>query len=216
MASTPVQIANRALARLGVRAPISDINEQSAEAAYVRAFYDDVLRETLALLDWRFAARVVSLAGSGAAPQPWLGQFALPADCLTVRGLCETWNVATVVDYWSYPPSWWMRADRPSFAVGLGTDTSNTAIRALWCNLTAPVLRYTAVVEDASLWDAEFGSSFAFALAAEIALPLTGKGELRQAMLQGRSDSLSQAATNSAQGATRIEQHTPDWLAVRG
>lgn len=211
MASSPVQIANRALARLGLRFPISGLSEQSAEAAYVDQFYEPALRETLALLDWRFATRYALLVPSGTAPQPWLYQYVLPADFITPRTLRETETVPSVT-HWTYPI---LTADEPLFAIGRGLDAGSVDTRVLWCDLAAPILRYTAYLDDPTAWEPEFENAFCFTLAAELSMPLTQRAELRTAMLNGRAQSLAQAAGNTAMSAPRVAEHVPDWIRLR-
>lgn len=215
MSAAQVAIVNRALSRLGVRLLVSDMAEQSTEGEYARLFYGPCLRETLALLDWRFASRQVQLAVSGTAPQPWAYQYLLPADCLTprevfkrddqlARGSWEWRDVNTLTE-----------ATRREFATGLGMDGGGASVRALWCDVPDALLRYTAQVDDPSLWEPAFASALAFTLAAEFAAPMTGKVELRTAMLQARAGDLAQAAANTAQGWPRRTSVLADVLAVR-
>lgn len=203
MSAGQVAIVNRALARLGLRTLISSMDEESAEAAAGRQFYAVCLDETLALLDWRFASKVAALPLSGVAPLPWRYQAVLPADCLTPRDVRNA--LVTVEGAWPWDggyADWWI-AGRYAFAVGAGVDSAANPVRALWCNLETPLLRYTARIDDPALWEPTFASALAFTLAAEFALPLTGKVEMRTAMAQARAMELAQAASNTAQGYPR-------------
>lgn len=210
MATSPLEVANRALARLGARQIVSSLDERSTEADLARRFLPDVTRECLALVDWRFASKAVALAQVGTAPAPWGYQFQLPADCVTPREVAEAGVLSTSTVQWppQVPP-------KVRFATGLGADANAASVLVLWTDSPAPVLRYTAYVESVALWDAEFASAVAFALAAEMALPLTGKGEMRQIMLQGRAASLAQAAANNGQGAPRYADAIPEAVRVR-
>ena len=57
-----VEICNMALLRLGHDRVIADLEEQSAEAGYLRAFWDTVRKSVLRAHTWNFAIRTVELA----------------------------------------------------------------------------------------------------------------------------------------------------------
>ncbi len=82
MATTEVVICNRALSRLGTRATIQALDENSTEARTVSIWYAATRDTLLRAHDWNFARRRVMLAGQGAGPTGWAFRYALPTDCI--------------------------------------------------------------------------------------------------------------------------------------
>jgi len=87
-------IGNMALSRLGTRATIADLTENSTEARQINLWYTTVRDELQSLVDWNFNRVTQALAPSGSPPARWAASYAYPSDCLRMRRLefgASTW-----------------------------------------------------------------------------------------------------------------------------
>lgn len=195
MATTDVDICNRALSRLGTRATISALDENSAEARTTSIWYAATRDVLLRSHDWNFARRRVVLAEQGAAPTGWAFRYAFPTDCIRLLRLASaTPNVSSV-----------------RFEVA-GDATS----RFVLCDEPAAQAVYTARVDDPNLYDAGFASALVDQLAAHIAYPVTQKTEIAVRLAQMARAALADAMAadvNEAEGVD--DDRLPDWIAAR-
>lgn len=89
MASSPVQICNAALRKLGAER-ISSLNEINKRAKLCKGAYDDLRREVLRAHPWNFAIAREELPRQAASPEYQFDyQFQLPANCIRVLGTNE-------------------------------------------------------------------------------------------------------------------------------
>ena len=70
-------IGNMALSRLGTRATIADLSENSTEARQVNLWYATVRDDLLGMLDWTFNRVTQPLASSGTPPDRWAYELRL-------------------------------------------------------------------------------------------------------------------------------------------
>lgn len=199
-----VSLCNVALSRLGTQSTISDLTEASPEANACARFYEPTLYAVLAAHDWSFAKSQASLQQKGIAPKPWRYQYALPSDLIRAR---------RVVPHGFIPG---MPPHVIPFEVRRGTDSTGVSSPVLCTNDPDAVLDYTALVDNPAEWSTYFGEAFTWHLAAEIAVPITGRGELQSAMMQGFQSSLQSARHQDAAQQVLRDDRTPDFLAVRG
>ncbi len=80
-------IGNMALSRLGTRATIADLTENSTEARQINLWYATVRDDLQSLVDWNFNRVSQALAASGTPPARWASSYAYPSDCLKMRRL---------------------------------------------------------------------------------------------------------------------------------
>ena len=195
MATTDVDICNRALSRLGTRATISALDENSTEARTASIWYAATRDVLLRSHDWNFARRRVILAEQGAAPTGWAFRYALPTDCVRLLRLASaTPHLVSV-----------------RFEVA-GDSTS----RFVLCDEPAAEAIYTARVDDPNLYDAGFASALVDQLAAHIAYPITQKTETAVRLAQMARAALADAMAadvNEAEGSNG--DRVPDWIAAR-
>lgn len=195
MATTDVDICNRALSRLGTRATISALDENSAEARTTSIWYAATRDVLLRSHDWNFARRRVVLAEQGAAPTGWAFRYAFPTDCIRLLRLASaTPNVSSV-----------------RFEVA-GDATS----RFVLCDEPAAQAVYTARVDDPNLYDAGFASALVDQLAAHIAYPVTQKTEIAVRLAQMARAALADAMAANVNEAEGVDDdRLPDWIAAR-
>ena len=195
MATTDVDICNRALSRLGTRATISALDENSTEARTAYIWYAATRDVLLRSHDWNFARRRVILAEQGSAPTGWSFRYAFPTDCIRLL------RIASALPH----------RDSVRFEVA-GDSTS----RFVLCDEPAAEAVYTARVDDPNLYDAGFASALVDQLAAHIAYPITQKTEIAVRLAQMARAALADAMAadvNEAEGAD--DDRLPDWIAAR-
>jgi len=164
VASSEVEICNKALARAGVNSFITALDNATAEAASCRVLYPPCRDALLATSPWPFAKRRATLAPlSNVTRTGYLYAFLLPADCLVVR---EIWSGHRRP-----------RADqRIPYAIHNAVDG-----RILCTDLSAPDIEYTARVTNVTLYHPLFEEALTWALAADLALSLAK--DIRQEQL---------------------------------
>ena len=200
MPYSEVDLCNRALSRLGTRATIAALSENSTEARTVSIWYAATRDALLRVHDWNFARRRVALAKLGW-PSPrdkggWAYRFALPSDCLRrLEGL-------------SGQPS-------PRFEVA-GDGAADGPGRVVLCDEPAPLAVYTARIADPALFDPGFAQALVDQLAAHVAYPVTQKTDLAVRLAQAARLALAEAmAADSGEAGRDRDDEMPDWIAAR-
>jgi hypothetical protein len=195
MAITEVDICNRALSRLGTRATVAALDENSSEARTVAIWYAATRDSLLRVHDWNFARRRVLLAAQGVAPTGWRFRYALPTDCIRLLRLTSA---------------------EPEAGSARFEVAGDVAARFVLCDAPAAEAVYTARVDDPNLYDAGFASALVDQLAAHIAYPITQKTETAVRLAQLARVALADAmAANVNEAETAGHDRLPDWIAGR-
>ena len=145
-----VEICNMALLRLGHDRTIADLEEQSAEAGYLKTFWDSCRKATLRAGAWNFATKTTTLAASTDTSDEWDYIYALPARCL---------RAVEIVNIYSKAPE-----DRIAYEI---------RGKQLYTDQPDAKLKFIVDLDDENLFDAEFVDALTYRLAAEVAMPLT-------------------------------------------
>ncbi len=179
-----IDICNMALAHLG-QEPISSMGQEDERARRCSLFYDPVRKEVLRTHNWSFAGTVCSLSllakKEGAA---YLYTYAYPQDCLFLR---RVFGAA---------------AKNTPFKEIFDQDLH---ARVILSGLDQAKAEYTRDVNDENLFDPAFIKAFSLALAADLALALTGDQNLAQQMLQKYSLTLQEARRSNM--SERVDVH---------
>lgn len=200
MAQDQVSIYNLALSAVGTRARISATDEQTREAQICNTWYPLVRDTALRAANWASCKSTARLALNAEASSdsewtegdpepPWSYRYGLPSDFLYPRWLDTYANFALC----SY---------------------NNTTM--LLTNVETPVLIYTAKNTNPATWDPDLYRAVVFALAASIALPLHGKADRANVMMQDANDLILRARINTANEENVERDSIPDWLLARG
>lgn len=211
MTISAVDICNLALSNVGTRSTIAALNEGSTESVQCQLFYDITRKEMLRAAHWNFARREVTLGVLAAAegteenpdgegdipPTPWAYMYAYPSDCLKARHI---------------------KPERPRvpFLLSGALDASNNPIRVILTDAQQAELVYTADIEVPDVFDPEFVTAFALALASKLAIPLTGDKALAQGLIQQAMDKIKGARATDGNEQVTVHDPLPDWLAARG
>lgn len=169
-----VDICNMALAQLG-QEPISSMGQDDERARRCNLFYEPVKREVLRTHNWAFADSLVSLAplaGDGEGEWPYM--YAYPQDCLFLRRI-------------------FAKGPRAKSAAFKEVYQNDIHARVILCGVPKAQAEYTRDVKDEALFDPAFIKAFSLALAADLAVTLSGDAALAQRVLQKYSLALDEA-----------------------
>lgn len=237
--TSKTDVCNNALAAIGTRSSISDINENSAEAAACRLQYDSTLRQLLRAAHWSFAGRAANLALLKAMPgtpentaawdgvwnpatmppPPWLYSYGYPEDCIQFRYVMymqSTDGIAipifSTANVMANPFS--QRAAK--FVVANDTNVSGAQIRMICTNQQSAVGWYTIMVDDPNVWDSSFISAMIDALGGALVPQLIGSIEKQKTQYAKANDTIKEARARDANEALTTFDAMPDWIRARG
>jgi hypothetical protein len=197
---TDADIGNMALSRLGTRATITDLTENSTEARVLNTWYATVRDDLLSQIDWNFARIRRALASSGTPPDRWAYSYAYPSDALTI------WQIDLGTAIWF--------AGDPMALFEIASDGSN---QMLYTNESPVTVVFSERVTDPTRFSAAFVLAFVDQLAARIAYPITQKADLASALQRVAADGLEKAMCGSAnEQVTNDRNRNAESIAVRG
>lgn len=168
--STPADVANLALTRLGYRLKVGSLLDGSDHANTLLQVYGQARDDTLRNFDYAFAQRSLSLtllkqapAGGYFPPNAWdpatmpligfAAEYAYPEDCIKIRLVKR--RPGFVFDPAPIPTEWTEAND----------NSYTPAKRVILCNFTDAIAVYTGRVTDPSVWDISFTEALSAALA---------------------------------------------------
>lgn len=201
MITDEVSIYNLALNAVGTRSTVALPTEKSREAEVCRLWFGPVRDRVLRAAPWastRAWARLALLKERDDAarwvssdPEPGFQYaYGVPSDMLAPRYLAG-WQRFTLSSY-------------PGNKLALMTSVPDA------------LLTYTKKQEVVGLWDVGLQMAVVYALAAHIAMPLTGKpARARNAMEQANDFILSAREENANNDMASVDT-IPSWLQVRG
>lgn len=176
MSVTATTIYNMALSRVaqGKIQLTTQLNNKGAE--YGRLFYDVTRQYLLRKHTWGFAKKVEALALTTGTPFGWDYEYQIPNGCLRIRRILPEGGSDLVRTFVGgemvYSPM--VAAPIPSPYDKVGDK--------IWASIAEAYIEYTYDITDESMFDAGFVDLFAWKLAFELAMPLTGKYVLRDKM----------------------------------
>lgn len=186
MASSDVEIANRALDAIGARI-ITSFEDDTREAGLCRRYYPQLRDAILRSHPWNCAIKRAALAASPTAPTfGWERSFPLPTDCLRV-----------------------LSVDGDEDTLG----NWQVEGRSILTNLSAPLnIRYIFRVTEPGLLDPALVSAIAARLAMELAMPLAGSLPMRQQMQREYVDRIREARSVDGQEGTALQVGAEDFV----
>jgi hypothetical protein len=236
--TSPADICNQALALLGTRSTITDLNEDSNEARACLQFYDSTRRQTIRSAPWGIAKKFQTLTlwksapgtpefvgtptpyWTDAYPAPgWNYSYLYPDDCLWMRFIIPQIDVSVLgVPLFSTNTSF-----APSFGAqsyvkySIATDADNgNQIKVILTNQRQAIACYNRDVEDPNLWDPGFEEAIVSALAAQLAMPLTGDKQLMQLNFQIANKRIMDARASDNNESPVVHEIIPDFILARG
>lgn len=156
--TSPADVLNLTLSRLGYKRRVGDLYEGSDAARLALTIYAQARDSVLRSSDWGFAEAFAAAVASGSsAPAPWSLEFRYPVDCLRVRDLFDA----------SY------LTDKNNPLPVLWTIGNNAALaRVIWTNSVTPTICYTRQVTNPASWDPLFVNLVALELGKQLTASL--------------------------------------------
>lgn len=191
-----IDICNMALAHLGQEG-ISSLTQDDERARRIHLFYEPVKAEVLRTHNWAFAAvrePLVLLEDPSAPSFPFLYQY--PADGLFVRKVFAG-----------------QAGRKPCEFKEVYRRRINQ--RAIQTPAPQAVAEYTRDVQDASQFDPAFVKAFSLALAADLALTLTGDEALSRLLLTRYAQVLEEARRSNMSEGFSLEPAGSVFVEVR-
>ena len=194
--ASEVQIAKLALQHIGDRWDISDLTEATPEAEQVNLVFDDTRDALLRQHPWNFAKKYASPATlSGTVPGNWAYMYAYPTDAVRVNGIIDPVETGTPIKF------------------EVARNASD--VKVVLTDQEDAEFFYTARITDTVQFDPEFTMALSYALAARLAMPLTG-----ERAIMGDMDTLARNIVNSAwetDSNEGIEEDLPEatWIQAR-
>lgn len=236
--TSEVSICNRALSSIGARSTIADLTEDSNEAEQCNLLYADTRDEVLQMAYWGFAQKTASLALLKSAPgtptnpvstatqwsstypaPPWLYEYQYPTDALQIRTvLQQIQNQYIGTPFTSGGGNVYPYAIGPGarFEIGSDLDASGVAIPVILTNQYQAIARYTQRVTNPDMFGAQFTEALVQALAAKLALPITGKVTLANTKFAQANAIITQARASDGNEGLIVIDNMPDWITCRG
>lgn len=194
MALSPEQIANRALALLGI-SPIVSFADETKKAEIIRNSFDSLERMVFEDADWTFATKR-GLAPLSSDEDPWKRgyYFDLPTDDDIVRVISAT------SDPFSDIPLKWRREQDQLYTEEIYNQL---------------YIRYTILIEDTTLWPAYFEQALVYACAVEWCMPLTENRTTRDRYAEEYAVYIEAAAMKENSQGSREEYWSKKTQVVR-
>lgn len=165
MAQSDAEICNTALQRVGVTMTIDTLGQRVKEAMVCNQIYSLTRDRVLSAIAWPFCRKYQVLnLDSQAAPAKWGYRYIYPNDCLAVRAIFP--------DFGAGSDPYVVRNTPRQFVIPHEIVVNDAGDMTLCCDMPNAILEYTVRVTNPARFDAPFESAFAWAIAAEIALPL--------------------------------------------
>jgi hypothetical protein len=187
MATSPVDVCNIALKRLGCTQIVSLV-DGSNEATVLSALYENTRDRLLRELPWNMAQFRVTLAYDPTKTPVFGYAFAYP---LPAKPYCVKVEETDPQD--------------AIYSIENSMDSAGAVTgRVLLTDESSMSLRYTGQVTDPQQWDASFVEAFASDLAAQVAYTLTESVTKEKAAQAWAKSALEHASTvNSQEGSTK-------------
>lgn len=199
--SSPADVVNMALARIGYKKQIGSLYDGSIAAKTALTLYAQTRDELLRSEDWGFAERNTPLTllkqapasgfyppGAWSAtypPLPWLYEYAYPADCLKVRAVRP--QPTYTVDFDPQPNIWSVEND----------NSLAEPDKVILCNAPNAILTYTGQLTNPGDWEADFTEAFVAAIARRMAPILVG---LDAAKMEASDEQQAKSVADNVQG----------------
>ena len=194
--ASETQIGKLALQHIGDRYDIADLTEESVEAEQVNLIFDDTRDWLLRQHAWGFAKKFATPAAlTGTVPNNYDYMYTYMTDALRVNEVVDPLGMDTKIDFEIARNS----ADKKVIL----TDQSDAEFI------------YTAQITKTAEFDAEFLMAFSYALAAKLAIPLTGDREIAADMGNMARNTIAAAKVTDSNEGLSAEAPDADWITAR-
>jgi len=172
--ASETQIGKLALQHIGDRYDITDLSEESVEAEQINLLFDDTRDWLLRQHPWGFANKFATPSSlTGTVPNNYDYMYTYMTDAVRVLGVVDPLDAGTKIDF--------------------EVARNSSDVKVILTDQQSAEFRYTQRITDTAQFDPEFTIAFSYALAAKIAMPLTG-----DRAIMGDMSSLARNMINSA------------------
>lgn len=194
-----IQIANRALTKLGA-ARIISLGDDNKQSRAVLSCFDDLRDDELRSHRWSFAMKRTSLAADAEAPAfGFTYAYTLPADFLRIDLVNDEFPAVVMDNY-----------------IGMETNEYTIEGNKILANIAAPLkLRYIARIEDPNQMDVNFREALSCRIAAELAEDLTQSNQKRELAWNEYKQAVSRAIRTNAIEKPPMMQGDNQWIMSR-
>ena len=201
MATSDIEVCNRALARVGVDQLIEDFDDPNNRARQCRLAFGPCRDEVLQDFPWNFAQRCVALSlASGVEIPGWTYAYLYPADCMKVHAVTDIRGArnrgVVYTEIWNYDI---LLPARMPFMVMSHPTIENA--RILLTDQVEAFAWYTQETDDLSIWSPLARSALSWKIAGELALALKADARLSQ-----NASNAYTAAVSTAQAGSLNEE----------
>lgn len=223
-----VDICNRALSAIATRSSITSFNDGSVEGYQCGLWYDEMRQRLLRTAQWGFARMQVQLTQLGdaipdnTAPYPFGYSYAYPSICLRMRYILAPPppnysgpSAPPVVGQPLVGPMFPAPSRTNRFLIMNSQNSAGQYTKLLVSNIYQAYGVFTGDITDPNQFDPMFRDALTSAIAAKIALPLSGNvGMMKDFIAAAELD--IQAARVADSEAITTTDHTVDWINTRG
>lgn len=164
MAKDDISICNTALSRIGVTTKIASLTERTKEAIELNSVFEEVRDRVISAAPWPFARRIIALQKTGATPFRWKYRYEYPSDCIAIRNILPPMPAGSTPELYRR----WLAESKVAYEIEADDNDYQTIVT----DQDLAVIEYTKRVINPLRYSAKFTGAFAWALAAEVALPL--------------------------------------------
>lgn len=194
-----IDIANAALAHVGVSRVIASLDDDSEEAAAADRFYDRARRKVLEQGVWQFAKRRVTLGLVAEDPNDnWGYSYRWPSGCLIPRRIVDTTKR--------------FAQESTPIPFELGSDATG---RLIFTDEAEAILEYIEDYQDPAHFSELFASCIEWTLASYIAMPLTERTATAQFCDSMANRYLTRATAAEANATTKDPEPDPSFITDR-
>lgn len=192
-----VGICNMALGNIGITQTIENIDDNNERARVCKLYYEATRDQVIRAMSPNFAQAFVALAVvTGDPPPGWAYQYRYPTDCLYAHQITDVNGSRVLALSCTNGTLNETVPQVPSIPYTVMSDQSGSG-RIIATDQEDAVLWYVRRVTDTNDFDPEFVMAMAWALAANIAIPMKVNANVAQfAATQARS-MLGEAATGT-------------------
>lgn len=198
-APSTVQIANRALTKLGA-ARIISFSDDNKQARALTSCFEDLRDDELRANRWQFALKRVSISADAAVPAfGYTLQYTLPPDFLKLDQVNNQFPDANMNDY-------------------VGAEDLDYVMEGnkILTNIAAPLkVRYIASITDPAQWDINFRETLASRVAMELAEELTQSNEKKKGAMEDYKRAIIRAIRSSSIEKMPVTMPDGAWMISR-
>lgn len=194
-----IQIANRALTKLGA-ARIISLDDDNKQARAVKSCFEDLRDDELRSNRWSFAMKRTSLAADAEAPAyGYTSAYTLPADFLRLDLVNDEFPMVVMDNY-------------------ISSETNEYTIEGnkILANIAAPLkIRYVARIDDPQQMDILFREALSCRIAAEICEDLTQSNQKRELAWNEYKQAIKKAVRTNAIERPPLMPPDDQWVISR-